>query len=102
VDEAAEQVPSANISRADRHRIPGFGQRWGEAEGTMRAAAVVVLGIRPERSIEMPPTEDEGRIETLGPDGLDDTFGVGIVVSLRLLAVPAVRGASSSPTRSIP
>ncbi len=30
VDEPAQQVPAANISRADRQRVPGFGRRWGE------------------------------------------------------------------------
>jgi hypothetical protein len=58
VDEPAEQVPPANVARADRDRDgdPGFSQRRGEAEGAMRAPAVVVLDIGPERSIAMPPT----------------------------------------------
>src|SRR5450830_1852430 len=37
----------------------------------MRSPAVVVLGIGPERAVEMPPTEDEGPVEALGPDRLD-------------------------------
>jgi hypothetical protein len=58
VDESIEQVQPANIARVDRDRDrnPGFGQRRGEAEGAMGPPAVVVLGVGPERSIEMPPT----------------------------------------------
>jgi hypothetical protein len=58
VDESTEQVQPANIARADRDRDrnPGFGQRWGQGEGAMRAPAVIVLGVGPKRSIEMPPT----------------------------------------------
>ena len=46
----------------------------------MGSPAVVVLGIRPEGSIEMPPTEDDGPVEALGPDRLDHALGVGIGV----------------------
>jgi hypothetical protein len=58
VDEPTEQVPPANIARADRDRDGdrGFSQRRGEAEGAMAAPAVVVLDIGPKRSIEMSPT----------------------------------------------
>src|SRR5450830_1852429 len=42
----------------------------------MRSPAVVVLGIGPERAVEMPPTEDEGPVEALGPDRLDHPFRV--------------------------
>ena len=61
VDEPTEQVPPPDIERADRDRDGdrGFSQRRGEAEGAMGAPAVVVLGIGPERPIEMPPVEDE-------------------------------------------
>jgi hypothetical protein len=63
VDEPTQQVPPANISRADRHRIRGFGL-WGrEGERAMGSPAVVVIGIRPERPIEMPPTEDKRPVE---------------------------------------
>src|SRR5664279_4614962 len=78
VDEPAEQVPPANISRVDRDRVRGLSQRWGQGEGAMRAPAVVVLGVGPERPIEMPPTEDERPVEALDPDGLDHPFRVGI------------------------
>ncbi len=80
VDEPAEQVPPANISRAHRHRVPGFCERWGESEGAMGPRPVVVLGIGPECSIEMPPTEDECPVEALRPDRRDDPFSVGIGV----------------------
>ena len=58
VDEPTEQVPPANIERADRDRDGdrGFSQRRGEAEGAMGPPAVVVLGVGPERPIEMPLT----------------------------------------------
>jgi hypothetical protein len=102
VDQPAEQIPSANVARTDRYGVPRFGSWRGEAEGAMRALPVVVLNIGPQRAIEMPPTEDEGPIEALGPDRLDHALRLRLVVSLRLLAVPAVRGGSSSPTRSIP
>ena len=53
MDEPTEQVPPANIERADRDRDGdrGFSQRRGEAEGAMGAPAVVVLDIGPKRSI---------------------------------------------------
>src|SRR5665811_516549 len=44
----------------------------------MGPPAVVVLGIGPQRPIEMPPTEDEGPVEALGPDRLDHPLGMGI------------------------
>src|ERR1035437_5950566 len=59
---------------------PGRCDRWGEAEGAMRAPAVVVLGIDAQRSIEMPPTEDERPVEALGPHRLDPPFRVGVGV----------------------
>src|SRR5664280_130434 len=45
VDEPTEQVPPANIARADRDRDGdrGFSQRRGEAEGAMGSLPVVVL-----------------------------------------------------------
>src|ERR1035437_599515 len=46
----------------------------------MGPPAVVVLDIGPQRPIEMPPTEDEGPVESLGPDRLDYPFGMGIRV----------------------
>src|SRR5664280_2206536 len=46
----------------------------------MGPPAVVVLDIGPQRAIEMPPTEDEGPVEALGPDRLDHALGVGIGV----------------------
>ena len=46
----------------------------------MRSPAVVVLGIGPERPVEVPPTEDEGPVEALGRDRLDHALGVGIGV----------------------
>jgi hypothetical protein len=59
VDQAAEQILSADVSRA--HRQPGFvfghGRRKGES--AMGATSVVVLGICPKRLIEMASTQDE-------------------------------------------
>src|ERR1035437_7918808 len=46
----------------------------------MGALPVVVLDIGPERPIEMPPTEDEGPVEALGPDRLDHALGVSVGV----------------------
>ena len=46
----------------------------------MRSPAVVVLGIGPERAVEMPPTEDEGPVEALGQDRLDHQFRVRVSV----------------------
>ncbi len=46
----------------------------------MGPAAVVVLGVCPEGSIEMPPPLDERRVEALGPHRLDHPFRVGVGV----------------------
>ena len=46
----------------------------------MGALPVVVLGVGPERTVEMAPTQDQRPVETLGPDGLDDPFSVGVRV----------------------
>jgi hypothetical protein len=70
VDQPAEQVPMANISRVDWDRLRGLYERSGEAEGAMGSPAVVVLDIRPEHPIEMPPPEDEPPVEALGPRGV--------------------------------
>ena len=59
VDEPTEQIPPANILRADLDRLPGLCERWSEAESAMGSPAIVVLGIGPERSIEMRTTEHE-------------------------------------------
>ena len=56
VDQPTEQIPSANVARTDRYRVPRFGSWKGEAEGAMGSPAVAVLDIGPERPIEMPPT----------------------------------------------
>jgi len=47
VDEPAEQVPPANVPRADRDWVRGFGHRWREGEPSMGPPAVVVLGVGP-------------------------------------------------------
>jgi hypothetical protein len=80
VDESAEQVPAANIARADLDRLCGRCERWSEAEGAMGPAAGVVLGVGPEGSIEMPPPLDERPVEALGPHRLDHPFRVGVGV----------------------
>src|SRR5665811_1977033 len=80
VDQAAEQILSADVSRAHSHRGLVFRRRCCEGESAMGPPAVVMLGIRPERPIEMPPTQDQRPIGALGPDGLDDPFGVGVGV----------------------
>ena len=77
VDESAEQIPAANIARADEDRLCGRWDRRREAEGAMGPAAVVVLDIDAERPLEMPPPLDERPVEALGPDRLDHPFGVG-------------------------
>src|SRR5664280_128668 len=46
----------------------------------MGPPAVVVLGVGPEGSIEVPPTEDERPVEALGPDRLDYALGVRVGV----------------------
>ena len=46
----------------------------------MGPPAVVVLGVGPEGSIEMPPAPDERPVEALGPHRLDHALGVGIGV----------------------
>ncbi|MEO8570945.1 MAG: hypothetical protein ABI553_04525 [Chloroflexota bacterium] len=46
----------------------------------MAPAAVVVLGIPPERPIQMTPTEDERPVEALRSDRLDQALGVRIGV----------------------
>jgi hypothetical protein len=63
VDEPTEQVPPANVAQVDRPGDPGEGQRWSQADGTVRSLPVVVLRVGPKRSIQMPPTEDEGPVE---------------------------------------
>ena len=46
----------------------------------MGALPVVVLRVGAERPVEMPPTEDEGPVEALGPHRLDHPFRMGIRV----------------------
>src|SRR5664280_1570010 len=46
----------------------------------MRSLLVVVLGVGPERLVEMPPTEDERPVEALGPHRLDHALGVRVGV----------------------
>jgi len=59
VDQAAEQVLPANVWRTHRRRDLVPCQRWRKTEGTMGAISVVVSGVRRERPIEMPSTQDE-------------------------------------------
>jgi hypothetical protein len=68
------------MPRTDRHGDPGVGQRWSQADGTVRSQPVVVLAIGPERPVKMAPTEDERPVVTLGPHRLDHPFRVGIRV----------------------
>jgi len=62
----------------------------------------VVRDVGPEHPLEVPTIVDQDVVEALPAHSPHEPFRVGVVVSLRLLAVPAVRGGSSSPTRSIP
>jgi type III restriction enzyme len=80
VDEPAEQVPPANITRTDGDRVPRFGQRRAEGEGAMGALPVVVLGVDAERLVELSSTKDECPVEALGPDRLDHALGVRVGV----------------------
>jgi hypothetical protein len=80
VDEPAEQIPPTNVARTDRDRVRRFGSSRGEAKGAMGSPAVVVLGVGPERPIEMPPVEDERPVEALDPDRLDHALAVGVGV----------------------
>ena len=80
VDEPAEQIPPANISRADGDRLRSRCERGSKAERAMRAPAVVVIDIGPEGSIQLSSTEDERPVEALGPDRLDHPFRVRIGV----------------------
>jgi hypothetical protein len=59
VDQPAEQIPSANVARTDRHRVPRLGSWRGEAEGAMGPPAVVVVDIGPERPVELEVAADE-------------------------------------------
>src|SRR5664280_578434 len=80
VDEPAEHVPPANITRTDRHGDPRPAEWRGEADGAMRSLPVVVLGVDAERLVELSSTKDECPVEALGPDRLDHPFRVGIGV----------------------
>jgi hypothetical protein len=55
VDEPTEQGPLADIARVNRDRLPGRCERRGEAEGTVRPPAAVVLSVGPQRPVEVPP-----------------------------------------------
>jgi hypothetical protein len=59
VDQAAEQILSANVSRAHSDRGLVFRHRCRKGESAMGATSVVVLGICPKRLIEMASTQDE-------------------------------------------
>lgn len=74
VDQAAEQVLSAAVSRAHSQGGLVIGPRCGEGESAMGPPAIVVLGISQERPIEMPPTEDDGPVGAVRPDGRDDSL----------------------------
>src|SRR5450759_1324301 len=71
-------IKPTNMPRTDREGDPGVGQRWSQADGTVRSLPVVVLAIGPERSIQMPPAPDERPVEALGPHRLDHPFRVGV------------------------
>lgn len=64
-DEPTEPVPLADIARVDRDRLSIRCERWSEAESAVRAPAVVVLAIRPERQVKMAPTP--GSASSRGP-----------------------------------
>lgn len=80
MDQPTEQIPAANIARADEDRLCGRWDRGRAAEGAMGPAAVVVLDIDAERPIERPPPLNERPVEALGPDRLDHPIGVGVGV----------------------
>jgi len=77
----ARRAGPAGGYRAGR---PGSGSKLrpavSDGESTVRTLPVVVVGVGPERPVEMPPTPDEGPVETLGPDGLDHPLRVGVRV----------------------
>ena len=80
VDQPAEQVPPANLSRTDPSWASRVCSGRYEAHGAMRSLPVVVRGMGPERPVEMPSTEDERPVEALGPDRLDHALGVSVGV----------------------
>jgi len=80
VDQAAEQVLSANVSWAHSNRSLVFRHRCRKSESAMGPAAVVVGGVRRERPIEMPSTLDKRPVEALRPDGFDHPLRVGVGV----------------------
>ena len=94
MDEPIEQISPADVARVNRDRLPGRYERWSQADGTVRPLPVVVLGIGPERPVQMPPPPDQRRVEALGPDRFDHPFRVGVGVRLQLLRVGAIRSDS--------
>jgi hypothetical protein len=100
VDEPAEQISSANVVRTDGDRIPRFGSWRCEAEGAMRAPAVVVLGVGPKRPIKMPPTEDEvqsrhsARIVSITRSACALAFGAR--KGVRITCIPSERSTVSN------
>ena len=46
----------------------------------MRATLVVVLSINPQDALQVTGIDDEQMIKAFGPDGPDESFGVGIRV----------------------
>ena len=101
VDQAAEQIATADVWRTHTYRNLVFGHRWRKAESAMGPPSVVVVGIRRERPIEMAATQDDRPVQALCPDGLDNSFGVGVVIRRQLQMVGRFRHVSMSPISSI-
>jgi hypothetical protein len=68
VDQAAEEITSANVSRVHTHRGLVFGHGRRKGESAMWPPSLVVGGLSLERPIEMASTQDDRPVQTLGPD----------------------------------
>jgi hypothetical protein len=77
VDEAAEAIASLYGAGCWRTTaIDRFG--WHEREGSVRALAVVMLGVAAQHTLKVTATEDQQPVEALGANGADEALSVGV------------------------
>ena len=80
VNEASEQVASADLAKVDSGPVPRWYRAggWALIERAVRPMGVVVLGVDPEHAREVQTAEEEQPVQAFPPEGAEPSFHDGV------------------------
>src|SRR5665811_243181 len=80
VDQATKTISPLDVRHDADPRDLRDAFRSQKLKSSMRTLLVVVLHVGPQNPVEVPGTEDQRPVQTVGANGLHPTFGEGVRV----------------------